>query len=291
MVTTTDSAASIPLQQHQEDVRFSCNICLEALQDPVVTQCGHLYCWPCLYQWLAPGMTGPERATLGGSSSSSPFIDGTRRACPVCKSPCSVPTLVPIYVRNKNNSPQKANVSAAVEDNELDQDSVGSNNSSSQKDEKDSAPSTGLRQRLRFRSRDSEIPASEDQTLSSPPREHVPPRPPAQSPTREELPAINNSSLPMGMTLHPGLYRASSTGASVSLSHVLAHSLQRALQQQQQQPMDPESIPPIHRSADAPPPMSVANPVTASEVSVATEFLSRILLMLGSFVILCLLLF
>jgi|TARA_B110000977_G_scaffold188631_1_gene257137 E3 ubiquitin-protein ligase RNF5 len=29
---------------------FECNICLELASDPVVTQCGHLYCWPCIYK-------------------------------------------------------------------------------------------------------------------------------------------------------------------------------------------------------------------------------------------------
>lgn len=29
---------------------FECNICLELARDPVVTLCGHLYCWPCLYR-------------------------------------------------------------------------------------------------------------------------------------------------------------------------------------------------------------------------------------------------
>jgi hypothetical protein len=29
---------------------FECNICLELAQDPVVTLCGHLFCWPCLYR-------------------------------------------------------------------------------------------------------------------------------------------------------------------------------------------------------------------------------------------------
>jgi E3 ubiquitin-protein ligase RNF5 len=29
---------------------FECNICLELAQDPIVTQCGHLYCWPCIYK-------------------------------------------------------------------------------------------------------------------------------------------------------------------------------------------------------------------------------------------------
>jgi hypothetical protein len=29
---------------------FECNICLELASQPVVTLCGHLYCWPCLYR-------------------------------------------------------------------------------------------------------------------------------------------------------------------------------------------------------------------------------------------------
>ena len=30
--------------------QFECNICFDAAKDPVVTQCGHLYCWSCLHQ-------------------------------------------------------------------------------------------------------------------------------------------------------------------------------------------------------------------------------------------------
>ena len=33
------------------DSRFSCNICFEDVNEPVVTRCGHLYCWPCLFRW------------------------------------------------------------------------------------------------------------------------------------------------------------------------------------------------------------------------------------------------
>ena len=28
--------------------RFECNICLHQAEQPVVTPCGHLFCWPCL---------------------------------------------------------------------------------------------------------------------------------------------------------------------------------------------------------------------------------------------------
>ena len=57
--------------------RFECNICLDTVQDPVVTQCGHLYCWPCLYRWLNTG----------------------RYQCPVCKAGVTRENVIPLYVR------------------------------------------------------------------------------------------------------------------------------------------------------------------------------------------------
>ncbi|PRQ58719.1 putative transcription factor C2H2 family [Rosa chinensis] len=31
---------------------FDCNICSDFAHEPVVTLCGHLCCWPCIYKWL-----------------------------------------------------------------------------------------------------------------------------------------------------------------------------------------------------------------------------------------------
>ncbi|CAL9165399.1 unnamed protein product [Musa hybrid cultivar] len=61
---------------------FECNICFELAQDPVVTLCGHLFCWPCLYKWLH-----------GHAQSSE---------CPVCKAIIEEEKLVPLYGRGKN---------------------------------------------------------------------------------------------------------------------------------------------------------------------------------------------
>ena len=44
---------------------FECNICLDTASDAVISMCGHLFCWPCLHQWLE---TRPQR-----------------QICPVCK--------------------------------------------------------------------------------------------------------------------------------------------------------------------------------------------------------------
>ncbi|KAM0848168.1 hypothetical protein ACQ4PT_054559 [Festuca glaucescens] len=44
---------------------FECSICFELLQEPIVTLCGHLFCWPCLCKWLRIHSHSPK--------------------CPVCK--------------------------------------------------------------------------------------------------------------------------------------------------------------------------------------------------------------
>ncbi|KAF8410633.1 hypothetical protein HHK36_003165 [Tetracentron sinense] len=60
---------------------FECNICFELAQDPIVTLCGHLYCWPCLYKWL--------------------HIHSHSQECPVCKALVQEEKLVPLYGRGK----------------------------------------------------------------------------------------------------------------------------------------------------------------------------------------------
>uniref|UniRef100_A0A0E0LRJ5 E3 ubiquitin-protein ligase RMA n=1 Tax=Oryza punctata TaxID=4537 RepID=A0A0E0LRJ5_ORYPU len=58
---------------------FECNICFESAKEPVVTPCGHLFCWPCIYQWLH-----------GHSEHSD---------CPVCKGEVLEAKVTPIYGR------------------------------------------------------------------------------------------------------------------------------------------------------------------------------------------------
>ena len=58
---------------------FECNICLDPAKEPVVTPCGHLFCWPCLYQWLHAHSTNSE--------------------CPVCKGEVLEVNVTPIYGR------------------------------------------------------------------------------------------------------------------------------------------------------------------------------------------------
>ncbi|KAL6290003.1 hypothetical protein ACE6H2_007513 [Prunus campanulata] len=57
---------------------FDCNMCMKMAREPVVTCCGHLYCWPCLYSLLS------------------------QRECLVCKSRVFDSLITPIY----NTKPQ-----------------------------------------------------------------------------------------------------------------------------------------------------------------------------------------
>ncbi|KAJ0051359.1 hypothetical protein Pint_02236 [Pistacia integerrima] len=72
---------------------FDCNICLDSVQDPVVTLCGHLYCWPCIYKWLHFQNVSTEDE------------DQKQQQCPVCKSEVSPDTLVPLYGRGQTVRP------------------------------------------------------------------------------------------------------------------------------------------------------------------------------------------
>jgi E3 ubiquitin-protein ligase RNF5 len=37
-------------KQNEKDM-WKCRVCFEDLNEPVVTLCGHIYCWECIYTW------------------------------------------------------------------------------------------------------------------------------------------------------------------------------------------------------------------------------------------------
>ena len=69
---------------------YECNICLESAREPVVTQCGHLYCWKCIYEWMQQ-----PRETL---------------VCPVCKSGIKKEALIPIFTKENHEDPREQNM-------------------------------------------------------------------------------------------------------------------------------------------------------------------------------------
>ncbi|KHJ84465.1 zinc finger, C3HC4 type [Oesophagostomum dentatum] len=71
-------------------LQFECNICLDTAKDAVVSMCGHLFCWPCLVQWLD---TRPNR-----------------QLCPVCKAAISKDKVIPLYGRGGDNTDPREKV-------------------------------------------------------------------------------------------------------------------------------------------------------------------------------------
>ncbi|XP_061358576.1 uncharacterized protein LOC133302771 [Gastrolobium bilobum] len=56
---------------------YDCNICFKKAIDPVLTCCGHLFCWPCFYQL--------------------PYAYSKAKECPVCNGEVTPTGIVPIY--------------------------------------------------------------------------------------------------------------------------------------------------------------------------------------------------
>lgn len=236
---------------------FDCNICLDAVTQPVVTRCGHLYCWPCLFRWLEPGMLPEEKEVLISASrtepSSSPRpvfaggargVDSTRRCCPVCKAESSVAEIIPIYVRNNNDS-------------------------------SNSSPLTPTRsncsRRKKRSKRKADICTVVTEEFKQEDEHPVPSRPLPPPPRPNALTSLHiqriNSSNNTGQPQHilPAQHHN-------TLDPSLHQSLFSALFSLQNQPYNSDN--------------TMISPEDAT-----SEFLSRLLLVLGSFVVLCLLIF
>lgn len=66
---------------------FDCNICLDMARDPVLTCCGHLFCWSCFCQL--------------------PYAYRNVKECPACNGEVTDASIIPIYVNGNSNDLQK----------------------------------------------------------------------------------------------------------------------------------------------------------------------------------------
>jgi E3 ubiquitin-protein ligase RNF5 len=57
---------------------YDCKICIDEAKEPVVTQCGHLYCWKCIFEW-------------------SQNRKETKVPCPICKAEVDIEKVIPLY--------------------------------------------------------------------------------------------------------------------------------------------------------------------------------------------------
>lgn len=78
-----DKDKKIDADDKKDESIFECNICLDTAKDAVVSLCGHLFCWPCLHQWLETRQS--------------------RQLCPVCKAAISKEKVIPLYGRGSTN--------------------------------------------------------------------------------------------------------------------------------------------------------------------------------------------
>ena len=72
---------------------WECYVCMEAACDPVVTTCGHLFCWECLGAWQVAN----ER-------------NATQPTCPACKAPVGRQGVVPVHGRGRAPTIEETNV-------------------------------------------------------------------------------------------------------------------------------------------------------------------------------------
>lgn len=77
------------MENHNNHTEFECNICLSSAHNPIVTECGHLYCWACIYQWLN--------------------TNRTHLTCPVCKSGISEDNVIPVFTKGKRSEETMGN--------------------------------------------------------------------------------------------------------------------------------------------------------------------------------------
>eukprot|EP00047_Mylnosiga_fluctuans_P003916 m.231663 g.231663 ORF g.231663 m.231663 type:complete len:215 (+) comp12249_c0_seq1:846-1490(+) len=63
-----------------DDNPYECSICFDAAKEPIVTPCGHLYCWPCINEWMNKG----------------------KLTCPLCNGAIAPDTIIPLYVKGRS---------------------------------------------------------------------------------------------------------------------------------------------------------------------------------------------
>ncbi|KAJ1499257.1 hypothetical protein HMI54_011956 [Coelomomyces lativittatus] len=86
--TSSSNPSSDPNPIPSSSPHFECNICFETANDePVISFCGHLFCWSCLHAWFQS--CTHRRVPL---------------TCPVCKAGCGEDKVIPVFARGQSNS-------------------------------------------------------------------------------------------------------------------------------------------------------------------------------------------
>nr|PVC53717.1 hypothetical protein MACL_00003585 [Theileria orientalis] len=68
--------------EKRKNTNFECNICFDDVNEPVVTRCGHLFCWSCLLSWM----------------------NRRNYQCPICQAGISRENVIPLYGHGQNQT-------------------------------------------------------------------------------------------------------------------------------------------------------------------------------------------
>jgi len=96
-------------EEEKSNDLFECNICFDPANEPVITVCGHLFCWPCLYKWLNAQQNRSWQ-------------------CPVCKAGIEKDKIIPIYGRGGDSKQKSANIQRGPSTTDSEPNSAESSN-------------------------------------------------------------------------------------------------------------------------------------------------------------------
>jgi E3 ubiquitin-protein ligase RNF5 len=67
-----------------QENKWECKICMEEAKEAVVTKCGHLFCWSCIYEWAQ-----------AKQSNTIP--------CPLCQAEVVITETIPLYTTSEQH--------------------------------------------------------------------------------------------------------------------------------------------------------------------------------------------
>eukprot|EP00127_Corallochytrium_limacisporum_P005254 Clim_evm71s201 gene=Clim_evmTU71s201 len=84
---------------NDRSAQWECQICLDDANEPVVSHCGHLFCWACLAEWLRIQGAYVDNETAARNPAATQITAG----CPVCNAAISRNKVTPIYGRGQTS--------------------------------------------------------------------------------------------------------------------------------------------------------------------------------------------
>lgn len=98
--------------------RFECNICLEDVREPIVTQCGHLFCWyinshtrvsvilNLLYLFHPQPIHTNLMTPKLNRSCLYRWLNTNHSTCPLCKAGVTRENVIPLFIRGSGTDPR-----------------------------------------------------------------------------------------------------------------------------------------------------------------------------------------